>query len=220
MRIAISGLSGCGNTTISGKVAEALGFKKVNYTFHDLARDLGIPFERLQHEEVEKTDRWDLELDKKLQSLASEDNVVLGSRLACWLVDADLKVWLHAPARVRAKRIAERENREYKETLAETKLRDKENRARYKRIYGVDVRKYEEVVDLVVNNSFFTIEQTTAIIAEAARQRMRGGIKRKPSKWPRKIAEIISEKLEASSQQETQRETQQESQQETGQPQA
>ena len=47
VRIAVSGKSGCGNTTVSRLLAERLGVRLINYTFHDMAKERGIPFEQL-----------------------------------------------------------------------------------------------------------------------------------------------------------------------------
>ena len=40
--IAISGKSGCGNSSVSRIVAERLGLKLINYTFHDIAEGRGF----------------------------------------------------------------------------------------------------------------------------------------------------------------------------------
>ena len=45
--IAISGKSGCGNSTVLHLVAEKLGYEPVNYTFRSMAADMGISFEEL-----------------------------------------------------------------------------------------------------------------------------------------------------------------------------
>ena len=42
IRIAISGKSGCGNTTVSGLLAQKLGIKLINYTFRQLAQEKGM----------------------------------------------------------------------------------------------------------------------------------------------------------------------------------
>ena len=47
LRIAISSLSGCGNTTATLNVGRTLGLKVVNYTFRDLASDIGLSFEEI-----------------------------------------------------------------------------------------------------------------------------------------------------------------------------
>lgn len=41
VRVAISGKSGCGNTTVSSMLAEKLGIKLINYTFRQLAAEKG-----------------------------------------------------------------------------------------------------------------------------------------------------------------------------------
>lgn len=197
MRITISGLSGCGNSTVAQGVGRALGLEVVNYTFHDIARERGISFEELL-KQAEASERVDLELDKKLVELASKDNVVLGSRLACWLVDADLKVWLYASPKVRVKRVAQREGKDVKQVSEETRTRDKEDLARYKRLYGVNLKRHEDVCDLIINTENLLPEQITAIIVEAAKQKVEAGAKKKkPSRWPKKVAKIIEEKLKS-----------------------
>ena len=42
VRVAISGKSGCGNTTVSTLLAEKLGVKLINYTFRQLAAEKGL----------------------------------------------------------------------------------------------------------------------------------------------------------------------------------
>ena len=42
LRVAISGKSGCGNTTVSSRLAESLQVTLINYTFRNLAKELGI----------------------------------------------------------------------------------------------------------------------------------------------------------------------------------
>ncbi|MDR1566822.1 MAG: cytidylate kinase, partial [Treponema sp.] len=39
IRIAVSGKSGCGNTTVSRLVADALDLRFINFTFRSLARE-------------------------------------------------------------------------------------------------------------------------------------------------------------------------------------
>ncbi|MDR0624827.1 MAG: cytidylate kinase, partial [Treponema sp.] len=39
LKIAVSGKSGCGNTTVSKIVADTLGLEFINFTFRSLARE-------------------------------------------------------------------------------------------------------------------------------------------------------------------------------------
>ena len=42
VRVAISGKSGCGNTTVSTLLSQKLGVKLINYTFRQLAEEKGM----------------------------------------------------------------------------------------------------------------------------------------------------------------------------------
>ena len=90
MKIAISGKSGCGNSTVSRIVADRLGLRLVNYTFRALAAERGISFDEVRRQ-AEEDSSLDVYLDKRQVELAREGDCVLGSRLAVWLLDdADL----------------------------------------------------------------------------------------------------------------------------------
>lgn len=151
--IAISGKSGCGNTTVTGLVAEKLGFRVINYTFRTMAEEMGISFEELCAL-AEKDDGYDLKLDEKQLSLAKEGNCVLGSRLAIWLLknEADLSVFLDASLEVRSQRIAKREGGTPAEILEKTVARDRRDHERYQRIYGIDNDNYS-FADLVIDTA-------------------------------------------------------------------
>ena len=143
LRVAISGKSGCGNTTVSRLVAERLGLRMVNYTFKDLARERGVAFEEICIL-AESDPQYDLTIDRMQVKLAEEGGCVLGSRLAIWLLrDSAFTVYLHAPLEVRAGRIARREGKELSKALRETEARDRRDHDRYSRLYGYDVNNYE-----------------------------------------------------------------------------
>ncbi|PIT85844.1 cytidylate kinase [Candidatus Micrarchaeota archaeon CG10_big_fil_rev_8_21_14_0_10_59_7] len=154
MRVAVSGLTGCGATTATKLVARRLRLKRINYTFRDLAKDRGIPFAKMQFDKIEREfPKWDLLLDgKQVAGVAKTPRCIVGSRLAVWLdgavakklgkrVKINSKFWLGVPLRVRAGRVARREGKPFAQALRETRLRDKNNAARYKKLYGIDVRK-------------------------------------------------------------------------------
>ncbi len=171
MQIAISGKSGCGNSTVSRLVAEQLGLRLVNYTFHSIAEEHRIDFKQLCGM-AEDDPGWDRYLDRRQVELAREGPCVLGSRLAVWMLEeADLKVYLTAPLEVRAARIHQRENGRYEEVLAETRSRDERDRARYLNLYGIDNNKYG-FVDMVIDTESLTPQEIAAQIVETARARL------------------------------------------------
>ncbi len=168
LKIAISGKSGCGNTTVSRLVAEKLDFTLINYTFHTMADEKGISFKEL-HRLAEEDPSYDKYLDKKQVELAAGGNCVLGSRLAIWMLeDADLKVFLTAPAAVRAERIRQREGGDPESVLRETKERDEKDSRRYQRLYGIDNNNFD-FADLIIDVAEHDQYETAEKIIEAAK---------------------------------------------------
>jgi CMP/dCMP kinase len=167
LRIAISGKSGCGNSTVSRIVAERLGLRVINYTFKDLARDRGMSFDDVCR--LAETDpQYDLTIDRMQVQLADEGGCVLGSRLAIWLLrDSAFTVYLRAPLEVRAARIAKREGTDPVVALRETDERDRHDSDRYERLYGYDVDRFEFAA-LVVDTEAITQEQVAQEIVERA----------------------------------------------------
>jgi cytidylate kinase len=150
-RIAISGKSGCGNTTVSKLAAEALGLRFINFTFRALAEERGMSLEEVLPLAA-GDDSWDREVDKRQVSLARQGGGwVLGSRLAIWMLpEADLKVYLKARPLTRARRIMNREGGDIREIAAFTEERDKQDRERYIKIYSIDNDVFD-FADLIID---------------------------------------------------------------------
>ncbi|MBN2536008.1 MAG: AAA family ATPase [Spirochaetales bacterium] len=169
LKIAISGKSGCGNTTVSKFVAKTLGLRHINFTFRDMAREKRITFEQMCAL-AEKNPEHDKFLDSMLIILSSKGNCVLGSRLAIWhLKDANLKVYLDASIEVRSMRIAKREKIPYDQAYKETQLRDKRDHSRYMHLYNIDINNYN-FVDLIVDTTKGDQHYVAESIIKAARE--------------------------------------------------
>jgi cytidylate kinase len=168
LRIAISGKSGCGNSTVSRLVAARLGLRVVNYTFKDLARDRGMTFEQICIL-AESDPQYDLAIDRLQVELAQDGACVLGSRLAIWLLrDTAFTVYLRAPLEIRAGRIARRESTDPAATLVETDERDRRDRDRYSRLYGYDIDRFGFAALVVDTASLSQEEVAEEIVAHAA----------------------------------------------------
>lgn len=168
IKIAISGKSGCGNSTASRIVAERLGLRLVNYTFRALAKEKNLTFEEVRRR-AEEDDSWDRYLDKRQVELATEGNCVLGSRLAVWMLkDADVTVYLTASLAVRAARIHKREGGDFDKVMEKTHARDERDRSRYMTLYGIDNNEYG-FVDLVIDTENLAAEQVAERIISRAR---------------------------------------------------
>jgi len=172
IKIAISGRSGCGNTTVSKMVAEALGLRFINFTFRSLAQERGVDLKTIL-ELAAKDDSIDREVDTRQVKLArGNDSVtdgtgcVLGSRLAIWMLqDADLKIYLDASPETRASRIVNREGGSLEEIAAFTAERDRQDHARYLRIYNIDTDDYS-FADLIIDTGKLDPQQITDLILD------------------------------------------------------
>jgi cytidylate kinase len=168
IKIAISGKSGCGNTTVSKMVAEKVNLRFINFTFRSLAQERSLELKDML-ELAAKDDSIDKEVDTRQVQLALESGgCVLGSRLAIWMLkEADLKVYLDASPQTRAARIVNREGGSLEEVAAFTANRDKQDHGRYLRIYGIDNYDYS-FADLIVDTDNITPENITDMIVDIA----------------------------------------------------
>lgn len=166
MRVAISGKSGCGNTTVSTLVADRMNYELINFTFRSLAKEKGIEFWQFCNM-AETDENIDKELDNRQVEMAlAVKDCVLGSRLAIWMLkSADLKVYLHASMKERAMRIQKREGGSFNQRLEETEKRDEKDTARYKKIYNID-NTDSSIADLVINTDNLEPIEVADIIIE------------------------------------------------------
>jgi CMP/dCMP kinase len=170
--VAISGKSGCGNSTVSELLSKRLGMRLINYTFRRMAVDKGIAFEEmLKIANEDPYFSFDRALDARQVELAHEEDCVIGSRLAIWLLpDAALRLYLAGSLEVRAARIHEREGAEFADKLAFTRERDESDHKRYLQIYGIDNNDLS-VADLVINTELWKPNDIVKIVIEALESR-------------------------------------------------
>jgi len=169
IRVAISGKSGCGNTTVSRILAEKLKLRFINFTFRALAAERGLELGEVLAL-AEGDDSWDLEVDTRQVKMAREGGgCILGSRLAIWMLpEADFRVFLAAAPETRVKRIQSREGGNISDIAQFTAARDRQDHERYLRIYKIDNDEYS-FADLVID--------TDNIKASAIAKKIIAGIK-------------------------------------------
>ncbi len=170
LRVAISGKSGCGNTTVSTLLSKTLGVTLINYTFRQLAAEKGLTLAQVI-ENAKTDDSYDEYVDSHQVELAKKESCVLGSRLAIWMLkEADLKVYLYASDQTRAERVFNREGGDLAEIARFTAMRDSEDSRRYKKLYGIDNNKYD-FADLIIDTANYTPEQIVDLILAELKKR-------------------------------------------------
>ncbi|GHV89664.1 cytidylate kinase [Spirochaetia bacterium] len=170
VRIAISGKSGCGNTTVSRMVADTLKLRFINFTFRSLAAEKGLTLKEVL-DLAAKDEFWDREVDSRQVAIALEEGgCVLGSRLAIWMLkEADFKVYLRAKPETRAARIVKREGGSLEAVAAFTAERDRQDSERYLRIYQIDNDNYD-FADLVIDTDELDPARIAALIVEGVQK--------------------------------------------------
>ena len=158
MRITISGKAGSGKSTVAKLLSEKLKLKL--YSIGDLMRVMAqekritlLEFNKL----AEKNKSIDFELDNKLKELGkAKDNFIVDGRLTAYFIPyAEVKVFLDADDKVRAKRILKDkrhkgEGKGIKEITSVIKKREDSEKKRYKKYYGVNYlnkKLYNYVID-------------------------------------------------------------------------
>ncbi|NPA70046.1 MAG: AAA family ATPase [Crenarchaeota archaeon] len=164
--IAVSGQPASGKTTIARKLAEYYGLRYVSngMLFRRLAEEKGIPFLEF-HKLAEQDENIDRQIDSMALEEAKKGNVVIEGHLAGWVLKdvADVKIYLKASLEVRARRLAQRENMSIEDAIREITFREENNRKRYLKIYGIDIKDLS-VFDIVLDTTYLDVDEVLEIL--------------------------------------------------------
>ncbi len=172
MKITVSGFAGTGKTTLASFLASYYGYEyyPVSRIFREEARKRGLSVEEFSKSK-ERSD-IDRVLDEKTKKICKNyDNIVLEGRLVAWLCkEAEVRIWLHAPLSVRARRLSKRDGITYKEAFKRLKERDEADRKQYLRLYGIDITDLS-VYNLIIDTEKHNIESMKAVALDFIKEK-------------------------------------------------
>lgn len=165
MIITVSGLPGSGTTTISNLLAIHYSMKVISAgeIFRILAKEKDMSLDELSLL-AEQDPSIDIQIDEKQKKIAiNEDNVILEGRLAGYMANNALKIWLKSSLEERVKRIVSRENIIFEQAYKETISRESSEASRYLDIHNIDIKNLD-VYDVIIDSGKWNQYQICDII--------------------------------------------------------
>jgi cytidylate kinase len=163
LTITVSGKSGTGKSLGAMAIAKALNLKYVSagQILRNIAKEKSVNL--LKMSEI-RGPEIDHEMDKKSLKLAMKGNVVLDGRLTGWVAGnwADVRIYYICSAKIKAERVAERDNIPIKKAEEEIIKRDKEDHKKYYELYGINSYG-ESIYDIIINNEKLTKKEAETV---------------------------------------------------------
>ncbi|ASI13642.1 cytidylate kinase [Candidatus Mancarchaeum acidiphilum] len=89
--------------------------------------------------------------DRIILREAEKGNVVIDSWSLPWIARKGIKIYLKADITTRAKRVAARDGISYESALNAVRIKDKETRRLFKKVYGFDIKMDLKVFDSIIS---------------------------------------------------------------------
>lgn len=189
MLVLISGTPGAGKSTLTEKLAEEFGLKRIfaSGIMRQIKEEAKLDVERAQKGngfweseqgkqltmERLKDSYYDLELDRRLLEIAEkEEKAIFDSRMMAWLYKGKdaFRIWLDASEQTRAERIAKRDNISVEEAKKAIQERFDADAKIYKKLYNVDIKSDRLPFDLVLKTDRYNEEEVFEIVKLALKR--------------------------------------------------
>ena len=176
--VVISGSAAVGKTTLAHALAKEFGFKSYNGgdILKEIARQEGYVISGNDWwdtdeaigfmKERKKNPVFDKQVDEKLINIAKKGSVIITSHTLPWLATESITFWLSASQEKRSERMSQRDKISVTDALRIVKMRDRENKKIYKKIYGSDFGDSLEVFDFMINTEILTLDSVVYLCKE------------------------------------------------------
>jgi cytidylate kinase len=173
--VTIGGPHGTGKSTYAKMIARQFKLRYVSagQLFRDLAKEKGVSLEELSKQAASspETDRM---IDERSVTEAKKGDAVIEGQLAAWMARdlAQVRIYLKAPDEERVARIANRDHLNYEAARRQTLERERIQRERYKRYYGVNIDDLS-LYNIVIDTGSRSVESTSAELVRRIHEMLR-----------------------------------------------
>lgn len=176
--ITISGDIGTGTTTLGKALAKELGwhFLEGGEIFANIHKDLGIS----EEEVLKRPDKIDVAFDKKIRGLLSNNvHQVIESHLGGYNAKGIPGIFTirliceengQDREDIRSQRVAKRDSISIEKARAQALLRERGNREKYERVYGVNPYLDESLYAITINTFARSKEEVLRIALDVVRK--------------------------------------------------
>jgi cytidylate kinase len=162
--VTIGGPHGTGKSTYAKMIAKQLKLRYISAgkMFRDLAKEKGLSLEELSRQAAESPEIDNL-IDERSAVEAAKGNAVIEGQLAAWMAkdSAHVRIYVRASDEARIGRIARRDHLDYETARTQTVEREKIQRDRYKRYYGINIDDLTPY-NIIVDTTDRSVESTSA----------------------------------------------------------
>ncbi len=175
LTIVVSGPPGSGSSATSLLLAKRLG---LNYfstgdLFKSYSKQRKNRALDIWKSNFGKNSRFHEDLDDYQREKAKKGKIVVCGKLSIFLLKdiSDFKIWIDAPLKVRAERVAKREDISMIKAIDQIKKREKIERREWKRIYKFDYFDSKHLADLIINSSKKSTEEIVKEILKSMKNK-------------------------------------------------
>jgi len=174
LTIVISGPPGAGSSKTALTLAKKLGLKYFStgdlfksYSKEKKNRALNV------WNKLGRSRKFHQDLDEYQKQKVIKGNIVICSKLAIFILKdlADFKVWIESPLKVRAKRVAKREDISMIRAMDQIKKREEIERREWKRIYDFDYFDSKKLADLIIDTSDKSVKEVVEVILKSIKNK-------------------------------------------------
>jgi cytidylate kinase len=173
--VTIGGPHGTGKSTYAKMIARQFKLRYVSagQLFRELAKERGVSLEELG-KQAASSPEIDRLIDERSAGEAQKGDAVIEGQLAAWMAKdlAQVRIYLKAPDEERVARIANRDHLNYEVARRQTLERERIQRERYKRYYGINIDDLA-LYNIVIDTGNRSVESTCAELMSRIREILR-----------------------------------------------